>query len=193
MSQDATDTPATSTARNLRRSLASVLRIGCGVYVGLCLVLYLSQDSLIFHPRALSDGVRRVARATPGVSEIDMTTRAGGTRHGWIRHTGDARPAPLVIYFGGNAEEVSGQILNASRLAPWSVVAINYRGYGLSEGSPGEAELFADALQVFDALATRQDVDADRIVAFGRSLGTGVAVQLAANRPLQRTFRTLGA
>ena len=90
-----------------------------------------------------------------------------------------------MIYFGGNAEEVSGQVFDAPELAPWSVATFNYRGYGLSEGRPGQAALTADALAIFDQLAGRDDIDAERIVVLGRSLGTGVAVHLAANRPLQ--------
>ena len=79
---------------------------------------------------------------------------------------------------------MSGQILDAPGLAPWSVAALNYRGYGRSEGAPSEAAISADALLVYDRLAGREDIDAERIVVFGRSLGSGVAVPLAARRPV---------
>ncbi len=64
----------------------------------------------------------------------------------------------------------------------WTIVGINYRGYGASEGRPGERELGADALAIYDAVARRDDVDRRRIVVFGRSLGTAVAAHLAAER-----------
>ena len=57
----------------------------------------------------------------------------------------------------------------------------DYRGYGLSEGSPGEAALVADALAWYDKVVDRKQ----RVFVFGRSLGSGVAVQLAAVRPVQ--------
>jgi hypothetical protein len=61
---------------------------------------------------------------------------------------------------------------------------VDYRGYGLSKGSPGEAALVADAAQWYDRALTFPEVDGRRVVAFGRSLGSGVAVALAAQRPL---------
>jgi hypothetical protein len=59
---------------------------------------------------------------------------------------------------------------------------MSYRGYGLSEGSPGEKALVADARQIYDLATAREDIDPKRIVVYGRSLGSGVAVQLAASR-----------
>ena len=156
-------------------------------YAALCALLYLLQERLIFLPRSLPDSVRHALRTMPGIVEIEARAKDGARLHGWLRHgTGDAGARlGLVIYFGGNAEEVSGQVVDAEALAPWSLAAFNYRGYGLSEGRPGEAALVADALVLFDRLAAREDVDPERIVVFGRSLGGGVAVQLAAARPVR--------
>jgi pimeloyl-ACP methyl ester carboxylesterase len=64
------------------------------------------------------------------------------------------------------------------------LLAVNYRGYGGNPGSPSESALFADALALHDWAVLRTDVDPARIVAIGRSLGSGVAVYLAAERPL---------
>jgi fermentation-respiration switch protein FrsA (DUF1100 family) len=89
----------------------------------------------------------------------------------------------VIIYFGGNAEEVTayaGEV--AARYGPRAVVMVNYRGYGESGGKPGEQALVADALAIHDWVAGRGDVDAARIAVHGRSLGSGVAVQLAAAR-----------
>ena len=157
------------------------------VYAGFCALLFLMQERLIFLRQPLAEGARQVLRELPGTSEVEVRGEDGTRLHGWLRHPvgEEAAPRGLVIYFGGNAEEVSGQVLDATALAPWSFAALNYRGYGLSEGSPGEAALTADALAVYDRLADREDVDPERIVAFGRSLGGGVAVQLAAARPVR--------
>ena len=165
--------------------LLPLLFTGTALFAGLSGLLYLIQERLIFHPQPLPDHARGMVAALPGVEELELVTPDGVKLHGWLRHADAGPPArPLVLYFGGNAEEVSAWIGDAPRLAPWSVAAFNYRGYGLSDGRPGEAALRADALLLHDRLAAREDVDAERIVAFGRSLGSGVAVQLAASRPL---------
>ncbi len=61
---------------------------------------------------------------------------------------------------------------------------VNYRGFGLSEGTPGQEHAFADAVFLYDTFSRRPDVDASRVVAMGYSLGTGVAVYLAEQRPV---------
>jgi uncharacterized protein len=92
--------------------------------------------------------------------------------------------APLVVYFGGNAEEVTAYApLAAATYGERAVLLVNYRGYGYSEGKPSEAALVKDAVEIFDWALGRTDIDASRIALHGRSLGTGVAVQLAAARP----------
>jgi uncharacterized protein len=92
--------------------------------------------------------------------------------------------APLVIYFGGNAEEVTAYApLAAQTYGERAVLLVNYRGYGDSTGKPGERELVADGIEIHDWAVARPDVDAARVALHGRSLGTGVAVQVAAARP----------
>src|SRR5262249_19315765 len=88
------------------------------------------------------------------------------------------------LYFGGNAEEVSWLVETAPPLGAWALLLVNYRGYGRSEGRPGERALFADALLLHDWARGRPEVDRSRIAAMGRSLGPGVAVHLAAERAL---------
>ena len=163
-----------------------LLSAGLAIFIGLCGGLYLLQEQLIFLTRPLADVDRYAVGVLPGTTEVEVTAHDGTRLHGWLQHTAEETPSPgLVIYFGGNAEEVSGQMHDAPMLAPWSVAAFNYRGYGLSEGRPGEAALVADAIAIHDRLAARADVDPNRIVVLGRSLGSGVAVQLAANRPVR--------
>jgi pimeloyl-ACP methyl ester carboxylesterase len=95
-----------------------------------------------------------------------------------------ATVAPVVIYFGGNAEEVSWTLADKRWPGDWTIVALNYRGYGASEGTPGERELINDALTIYDAIVKREDIDPRRIVVFGRSLGTAIAAHVAAKRPV---------
>jgi len=165
--------------------LLSALKVALGVAVVLPLVVYLLQDRLIFFPQALEPGRREIlARRAPLVEEIRVAATDGTTLHGWLAKPAAEGRFPLVIYFGGNAEEASWIIDDPDRPTDWAWLAMNYRGYGLSEGSPGEKALVADALRVFDLVAARADIDPGRIVAYGRSLGSGAAVQLAAARRL---------
>jgi pimeloyl-ACP methyl ester carboxylesterase len=110
--------------------------------------------------------------------------------NGWVLNPGKAK---AVIYFGGNSELIthrSGYFETV--FADYSVYLVDYRGYGTSEGSPGEAEFYSDALAIYDHI-NRDHISRDQInesmpsiTAYGRSLGSGVAVYLAANRPLER-------
>ena len=147
--------------------------------LGVPAAAWFAQDRLIFFPQPAVAAADLPDEAKP----LEIVATDGTRLRGWMRH-GSATPAPVVLYFGGNAEEVSGTLADPRWPRDWTIVAVNYRGYGTSEGTPGEAALVADALAIFDAVAARPDVDARRIVAFGRSLGTGVAVKLAAARPL---------
>jgi dienelactone hydrolase len=171
--------------------LLSLAKIAAVVGVGLPLVVWLAQDALIFYRQPLPESRRaEIARRYPAVEEIQLAAADGTRLHGWLVKPQAASPAPLVIYFGGNAEEVSWMldavgdpVRGETPGIAWLLV--NYRGYGLSEGSPSEAALVADALALYDFAAAQLVVDPQRIVAFGRSLGSGVAVALAAQRPVR--------
>ncbi len=169
----------------LKRPVLRLLGAGFALYVGLCAVLYLLQERLIFLRVPLAESDRQAVALLSGTEEIRIAAADGTDLHGWLhRAAGDAGAGGLVIYFGGNAEEVSGLLHDAERFAPWSFAAFNYRGYGLSEGRPSEASLIADARVIYDWFTRLDGIDPDRIVVFGRSLGSGVAVQLAASRPV---------
>jgi len=147
------------------------------VAVGIPAVAWLAQDHLLFFPQPLASTAHLPARA----STLEVVVADGAHLRGWIVN-GSAAQAPAVIYFGGNAEEISWTLSDPHWPREWSIVGLNYRGYGASDGRPGERELTGDALALYDAIARRDDIDPRRIVVFGRSLGTGVATHLAAER-----------
>jgi fermentation-respiration switch protein FrsA (DUF1100 family) len=163
-----------------------MLRIAIAVLVLLQVYVYAIQDRMIFFPQPLGDDVRSAVHKTrPDAEEIELKTADGNRLHGWfVRNNDGASEAPALIYFGGNAEEVSGLALEANELRGISFVLFNYRGYGRSDGDPSEAALFSDALAIYDLVASRRGVDRQRIFAIGRSLGSGVATYLASKRPL---------
>jgi fermentation-respiration switch protein FrsA (DUF1100 family) len=95
--------------------------------------------------------------------------------------------APLtVLFFGGNQYRISEHgLATARRLAPMgtSLLVVDFRGYGKSEGKPTLALLLSDALVVFDSLAALPGIDGRRVVVHGHSLGSFLAGHVAANRP----------
>ena len=156
--------------------IAAAGKIALIIIIGFPLLMYLAQDSLIFHPQPLAGAQReRIAAQRPGVESLFIDAADGTRLHAW-----HAKGDSLIIYFGGNAEEVSWMLDQGARRTPgvgWLLV--DYRGYGASGGSPSESALVADAIRWYDEMAKQYQ----QIRLFGRSLGSGVAVQLAAQRP----------
>ncbi|MES2783859.1 MAG: alpha/beta hydrolase [Pseudomonadota bacterium] len=153
------------------RLVLGALLLVAGLYLAACAALFFAQRSLIYFPQPASFGTaaNRITLATDG-AQVQITTRPrDGTK--------------ALIYFGGNAEDVSASLTPIAAAFPdRSVFLMHYRGYGGSTGSPSEQALHADARALFD-LASVSHKD---IVVIGRSLGSGVAVQLAADRPVSR-------
>jgi fermentation-respiration switch protein FrsA (DUF1100 family) len=151
-------------------------------YVGLAALLYLTQRSLLYFP-----DTRRHAPVALGLTQAEevMLTSADGVGV-TVWHVPPREGMPVVIYFQGNG---GGLNLRAERFRKVTaegvgLVALNYRGYGGSEGSPSEGGLILDAKAAYEFAAGKYA--ADRIVLWGESLGTGVAVALAAEKPVAR-------
>ena len=162
-------------------SLIAIGKVLVAVALGVPAVMYLLQDRLLFYPRPLAEAQRvQIEQRFSGSTESLFRTAEDGTRlHAW--HVKAQAGAPLVIYFGGNAEEVSWMLGEATQRTPgvaWLLV--DYRGYGASEGRPSESALVSDALAWYDLVVGAYP----SVFVFGRSLGSGVAVQLASARPV---------
>lgn len=174
----------------VRRLFASIGRITVAVIIGVVIanpiLLYFQQEKLLFFPDSINEDNRKVIKERyRDVEEVTFATADQKKLHGWLQRTPGAGKAPLLIYFGGNAEDISFLPAKADRVEGWSMLMMNYRGYGLSEGAPGQQAILEDALLLYDTYARREDVDADRIAVMGRSLGSGVAAYLASRRPLR--------
>ena len=167
---------------NTKAKLLDWLKLAGCVALGFPVLIYLFQERLIFFPQPLTQDPLQ-ANTGAAIEEVSLVTADKVTLRGWlVKAASTQTPAPMLIYFGGNAEEVSWLASTAGLYAGWSLLLVNYRGYGGSEGKPGEAELFADALQIYDYAASR--AQGGRVALMGRSLGSGVAVYLAAQRPV---------
>ena len=111
------------------------------VAIGVPLLVYLAQDALIFHRQPLAEGRRAQLARQADVAEVWLGAADGARVHAWHLKSGPT----LVLYFGGNAEEVSWMLEAARAEAPGvSWLLLDYRGYGLSEGAPSQQALVAE-------------------------------------------------
>jgi fermentation-respiration switch protein FrsA (DUF1100 family) len=146
------------------------------------------QERLLFYPPAA--GARPQPPAGWRLEEVAFTTHDGTHLAGLLARPARDRP-PVVIYFGGNAEEVTAYVPQAREsYGDRAVLFVNYRGYGASGGKPSEKAIVADGIELFDWVTKRTDLDSARIALHGRSLGTGAAVQVAAARPARCVILT---
>ncbi|MCZ7566250.1 MAG: alpha/beta hydrolase [Burkholderiales bacterium] len=171
----------------MRRLLYPVATLAAFAAAGCSLVLDPIEQRLLYRPWS-SDPAHLASLAANGngLEEVRLGTADGVTLHGWLKHPPSARRGerfPLVIVFGGVRRETSWMIDRARRPQGWGWLFVNYRGYGLSEGEPSEPVVVDDARRVYDYAASRPDVDPANIVLLGRSLGSYVAVKVAATRP----------
>jgi pimeloyl-ACP methyl ester carboxylesterase len=147
------------------------------------------EKPLVFRPRGLlEDNLKVLSEARSPVEEVRVAVADGVTLHGWLRRPerwSKGERHPLVIVYGGVGQEVSEFVSRAHASAQWGWLMINYRGFGLSEGSPSERAVLGDAKRIYDWAAARPDIDARNIVVLGRSLGSYVAIAVASARKVR--------
>ncbi|MGD9097034.1 MAG: alpha/beta hydrolase [Desulfobacterales bacterium] len=146
------------------------------ILVGLGL-LYFFQDALIFFPQPTP-----LERRTRFESHAYRVTHAGVDLHGWFVRGTVTAEKPLLIYYGGNAEEISVNLADLDQFGAGAYLFMNYRGYGDSGGKPSQAALCGDAVHILDQVARHEKIPPEYMVLMGRSLGSGVAVHVAAQR-----------
>ena len=154
----------------MSRTLMSLVALIVAVYLVLCAALFFFQRSLIYFPQpnAVSGSDSQLILSMPDARVSVITRERVGPR--------------ALIYFGGNAEDVSRNLPEFAEAFPdYAVYLLNYRGFGGSGGSPSEAAIAEDALALFDQVYASHP----QVSLIGRSLGSGVAVRLASQRPLQ--------
>ena len=158
------------------------------IYLTICALLYAKQDDLLFHPQPTSKPeVAEILNQYPAFDTLSFVMKDGNRTCGYISKDTIKEKLPLVIYFGGNAEEVSHLADYKKYFSNSNMVMINYRSFGLSQGKISEQTMFADALEVYDKLITNPEVDANNIIVIGRSIGTGVATYLSSQRKTNAT------
>lgn len=117
-----------------------------------------------------------------GARELRVPTEDGETLYGWHRDAVRTGPRRVLLYFHGNASSVLAQIELQNLLLSegWDFVGIHYRGYPGSTGMSSEEGLHRDALAAWAWVTEELGTAPERVAIHGRSLGGGVAVQLAA-------------
>lgn len=160
--------------------LTSVLLTALGGYLLLMAGVYFGQAHLLYLPNLPS---REIALTPKDVGlpydDVWLRTEDGVRLHGWYLPAESGRAT--MIFFHGNAGNISHRldslrIFHSLRL---SVLIIDYRGYGKSEGSPSEKGTQHDALAAWRYITEAQGVPAQKVVLFGRSLGAAIASDLA--------------
>jgi uncharacterized protein len=144
--------------------------------------LWLTQRWLIYFPAADLPSPAAVGLAT--ATEVSFPTEDGLRLGAWFVPAAGASRGITVLFLSGNGGNRAMRAPFAAALASHGIamLLVDYRGYGGNPGRPTESGLAADARAARGYLAQRPDVDATRIVYFGESLGTGVAVRLAAEQ-----------
>jgi fermentation-respiration switch protein FrsA (DUF1100 family) len=179
--------------------IARILAILAIAIVGLVMAF---EDKLVYfpdkYPSGYWDEVETSGRVTNGVAEGAFVPRIedcwftasdGVKLHGWyctpLRRTGNSF-APVasgmtLLWFHGNAGNLSYRFDMISRLMalPIDIFIIDYRGYGRSEGSPGESGLYLDARGAWNCLTAERMIPPERIILLGKSLGGVFAIDLA--------------
>ena len=129
----------------------------------------------------------RLLSAGRGVEPVVLDRSTGGYQALLLPSTLTAQTrSPVVVFAHGNGELAAdwADEFEPMRAWGWSVLLLEYPGYGGAPGTPSEASIRDAALAVFDWAAAEPRLDATRIVAYGRSIGGGAAVQIAAARPV---------
>jgi fermentation-respiration switch protein FrsA (DUF1100 family) len=170
--------------RKLRRWILSLLKGAVIVYLMVVGILWFMQREMLFY-RTTERPMLNDASLAPKREIVCLTTADGLNLRSWyFRAARDG--APTVLFLHGNAGDIGNHLPFAKFLinAGYGLLALEYRGYGGNPGSPDEAGLIADGRAGL-AFLNAQGIPDGNIVLFGESLGTGVAVPLAAEHPVR--------
>jgi fermentation-respiration switch protein FrsA (DUF1100 family) len=141
------------------------------------------ENRLIFFPPRYPDGFASLPNHAIPVEDVWLTTE-DGVRINAFYHSNSSSPK-VLLWFHGNAENIGYDLPQMKVLAQIGVniLAVDYRGYGKSQGKPNEAGVYHDADAAYDYLVKQRQVRAQDIFIYGVSLGGAVAINLAARRP----------
>ncbi len=142
------------------------------LYIAATAALYFFQRSFLYFPTRQNTETVQTSNISFHVNNINLK--------GWLINPGRKR---ALIYYGGNAEAIENNMtLFAELFNHYSIYLIPYRGYSGNPGAPDEKNLYRDALAIFEEIEKNHQ----EIIIIGRSLGTGVATYIAAQRNINK-------
>jgi len=171
--------PRGRTRSNVRRILIGTAITALCIYAGIVAVLYVSQRSLMYFPD--TSHTTPAQAGLPQAEEVALTASDGVNITAW--HVAPKDDKPVILYFHGNGGSLHYRVERFKKLINDGIglVALEYRGFGGNAGAPSEHGLIADAEAAYAFAAAHYPVK--QIVVWGESLGSGVAVALAAEKP----------
>ena len=166
--------------RSLRRIGLAILLTFCGYYV----ILFFAQRAILYPCRFIS--VPEDFELTPRAKRLWLSHDQGRTPADFYPGDGvDAdHPGPVVLFAHGNGELIEhypGGLRGYTRRG-WSVLMVEYRGAGSADGAANYANILSDHVGFFDLLRDRPDIDPERIVLHGRSMGGGIVAAVSRQR-----------
>lgn len=169
----------------LRFMTTVLVTVFCCVAAIFFLVKYLENTAVFFPGKIIGTTPDHISLA---YEDLYLTTSDGVKINAWLVKAGNRRDRSLqpstIIFAHGNAGTMSERVMKIKFFheVGLNVLIFDYRGYGKSQGHPSEAGVYQDAQAVYDYLQTRTDIDRNRLIAYGASLGGVVAVDLACKR-----------
>lgn len=159
--------------------LKTISIILISVYILSALLLYVRQDSLVFAGAYM---LKNKIKESEHISDNTAVTNIIATDNTTLYGSSSIYDKDtLIIYFGGNAENVTNFVNMMTDIKDVDTVSLNYRGFGRSEGIPTQDNIYSDALEIYDHFKNKYS----HIIIIGRSLGTAVATYTASKREVK--------
>ena len=156
------------------------------LYVGYCLLLFVVQRQMLFPRYMIPTLAVEERQKIPSLETIWIQTHFGKVEAWYLppAKQSEIKPAPLVIFAHGNAERIDFCARELFQFTQWGigVLLVEFPGYGRSEGKPSQASITETFAAAYDLMALRKDVDASRIIFYGRSIGGGAICSLLKHR-----------
>ena len=159
-----------------------LVAVAAGILIAV-VTLRIIENQLIYFPPRYPEGFPAPQTYQGEVEEVWLLTEDGVKINAFYRSNPPSKQ--VLLWFHGNAENIGYGLEHLRALAKIGVniLAVDYRGYGKSEGKPDEAGVYHDADAAYDYLIKQRHFRPEDIIIYGHSLGGAVAIDLASRRP----------
>jgi len=176
-------------------TIKTFLMLGGGLFGGFLYLLWAYQENLLYQPKVFPQfttpqqnptGYKNPSEQGLEFEDIYLTTEDSIKLHAWFirpNNLVDRMSRTTLLFFHANAGNMGFRLDNIKQMVnefKLNVFILSYRGYGNSEGKPNEQGLLIDGETAWKYLCSREDIDRERLIIFGRSLGGSVAIAMAA-------------